>query len=172
MSYGQHTRSGLHVVLLGLGATAELEHKLHVSPQAFHSSHLIIKCKTVLQTHPFQRYETAATMWLSKYKIQNSGQMLKLLSHVASSNSTSHHHLAVDTFQCCILTTVYLNQRDKQALPKKLVPPCKNIFSLIIPSPSIYSSFSQPDRLCGLVVRVSGYRYIGLRFDSRRYQIF
>jgi len=29
-----------------------------------------------------------------------------------------------------------------------------------------------PDRLCGLVVRVSGYRYRGLGFDSRRYQIF
>ena len=28
------------------------------------------------------------------------------------------------------------------------------------------------DRLCGQVVRVSGYRYRGLRFDSRRYQIF
>ena len=28
------------------------------------------------------------------------------------------------------------------------------------------------DRLCGLVVRVSGYRYRGLGFDSRRYQIF
>ena len=28
------------------------------------------------------------------------------------------------------------------------------------------------DRLCGQVVRVSGYRYIGLGFDSRRYQIF
>ena len=28
------------------------------------------------------------------------------------------------------------------------------------------------DRLCGLVVRVSGYRYRGLVFDSRRYQIF
>jgi uncharacterized protein YacL len=28
------------------------------------------------------------------------------------------------------------------------------------------------DRLCGLVVRVSGYRYRGPRFDSRRYQIF
>ena len=28
------------------------------------------------------------------------------------------------------------------------------------------------DRLCGLVVRVSGYRYRGLRFDSQRYQIF
>ena len=31
-----------------------------------------------------------------------------------------------------------------------------------------YSTF---DRLCGLVVRVSGYRYRGLGFDSRRYQI-
>ena len=28
------------------------------------------------------------------------------------------------------------------------------------------------DRLCGLVVRVSGYRYRGLGFDFRRYQIF
>ena len=31
---------------------------------------------------------------------------------------------------------------------------------------------SVDDRLCGLVVRVSGYRYRGLGFDSRRYQIF
>ena len=28
------------------------------------------------------------------------------------------------------------------------------------------------DRLCGLVVRASGYRYRGPGFDSRRYQIF
>ena len=28
------------------------------------------------------------------------------------------------------------------------------------------------DLLCGLVVRVSGYRYKGLGFDSRRYEIF
>ena len=28
------------------------------------------------------------------------------------------------------------------------------------------------DHLCGLVVRVSGYRYRGLGSDSRRYQIF
>ena len=31
---------------------------------------------------------------------------------------------------------------------------------------------AESDRLCGLVVRVSGYRYRGLGFDSRRYQIF
>ena len=31
---------------------------------------------------------------------------------------------------------------------------------------------TQKDRLCGLVVRVSGYRYRDLGFDSRRYQIF
>ena len=28
------------------------------------------------------------------------------------------------------------------------------------------------DRLCGLVIRVSGCRYRGLGFESRRYQIF
>jgi len=28
------------------------------------------------------------------------------------------------------------------------------------------------DRLCGVVVRVSGYRYRGPGFDPRRYQIF
>ena len=32
--------------------------------------------------------------------------------------------------------------------------------------------YLKSDRLCGLVVRVSGYRYRGLGFDSRRYQIF
>ena len=35
---------------------------------------------------------------------------------------------------------------------------------------NLYSSLN--DRLCGLVVRVSGYRYRGLGFDSRRHQIF
>jgi len=33
-------------------------------------------------------------------------------------------------------------------------------------------SMGHIDRLCGLVVRVSGYRYRGPRFDPRRYQIF
>ena len=36
----------------------------------------------------------------------------------------------------------------------------------------LYKAVACFDRLCGLVVRVSGYRYRGLGFDSRRYQIF
>jgi len=35
-----------------------------------------------------------------------------------------------------------------------------------------YYYLLQLDRLCGLVVRVSGYRYRGPGFDPRRYQIF
>jgi hypothetical protein len=31
---------------------------------------------------------------------------------------------------------------------------------------------NKDDRLCGLVVRISGYSYRGLGFDPRRYQIF
>ena len=36
----------------------------------------------------------------------------------------------------------------------------------------LWNFISIMDRLCCLVVRVSGYRYRGLGFDSRRYQIF
>ena len=36
----------------------------------------------------------------------------------------------------------------------------------------IITKISIKDHLCGLVVIVSGYRYRGLGFDSRRYQIF
>jgi hypothetical protein len=37
---------------------------------------------------------------------------------------------------------------------------------------AVFQLFSPTDRLCGLVVRVPGYRSRGPRFDSRRYQIF
>jgi hypothetical protein len=40
------------------------------------------------------------------------------------------------------------------------------------PSVSFSMSVIVPDRLCGLVVRVSGYRSRGAGFDSRRFQIF
>jgi len=36
----------------------------------------------------------------------------------------------------------------------------------------LYFSITIIDRLCGLVVRVYGYRYRGPGFDPRRYQIF
>ena len=44
----------------------------------------------------------------------------------------------------------------------------------LILCPFIHFTIFSPllDRLCGLVVRVSDYRYRCLRFDSRRYQIF
>jgi hypothetical protein len=38
--------------------------------------------------------------------------------------------------------------------------------------PELLSHCPLNDRLCGLVVRVPGYRLRGLGFDSRRYQIF
>jgi len=37
---------------------------------------------------------------------------------------------------------------------------------------NMFSIFFNHRGLCGLVVRVSGYRYRGPRFDPRRYQIF
>ena len=43
---------------------------------------------------------------------------------------------------------------------------------MLIESKNISSLLMCNDRLCGLVVRVSGYRYRGLGFDSRRCQIF
>ena len=36
----------------------------------------------------------------------------------------------------------------------------------------LFYHYYVPDCLCGLVVRVSGYRYRGPGFDPRRYQIF
>ena len=46
------------------------------------------------------------------------------------------------------------------------------IFRLINGNKNLTYITLNRDRLCGLVVRVSGYRYRGLGFDSRRYQIF
>ena len=45
---------------------------------------------------------------------------------------------------------------------------------LNVPQPALIREGSDVklDRLCGLVVRVSGYRYRGAGFDPRRYQIF
>jgi len=45
-----------------------------------------------------------------------------------------------------------------------------NVMSLVLPA--IACLFILGSRLCGLVVRVSGYRYRGPGFDPRHYQIF
>ena len=42
----------------------------------------------------------------------------------------------------------------------------------LFPDGFLLTKLENNDRLCGLVVRVSGYRYRGLGFDSRRCQIF
>jgi len=53
-----------------------------------------------------------------------------------------------------------------------MIPFNQNATNLTI-SRSYFCVFTYlDDRLCGLVVRVSGYRYRGLGFESRRYQIF
>ena len=52
---------------------------------------------------------------------------------------------------------------------KWLLSKCTGLYGEVVTF-KMYSSIW--DRLCGLVVRVSGYRYRGLGFDSRRYQIF
>lgn len=68
-SYGQHTRSWFHVVFLGLRATAELKHKYHISPQAFHSITLLLNVKASYKLTPSNVMKLQATMQLSKYKI-------------------------------------------------------------------------------------------------------
>jgi len=47
----------------------------------------------------------------------------------------------------------------------------KETFLIFIMCRHMFSLFS-PVALCGIVVRVSGYRYRGPGFDPRRYQIF
>ena len=53
----------------------------------------------------------------------------------------------------------------------KLLFTCANFISSVL-SCELWYVIVRRDRLCGLVVRVSGYRYRSLGFDSRRYQIF
>lgn len=78
MSYGQHIRSGLHVVFLGLRTTAELEHKFHVSPQAFHSVILLLNVKPSYKLTPSN---------VMKLLPQCSSPNIKFKIHAKCSNS-------------------------------------------------------------------------------------
>ena len=55
------------------------------------------------------------------------------------------------------------------ALCQFMYPKCH---SFVFSVSTLHKMWVVTDRLCGLVVRVSGYRYRGLGFDSRCYQIF
>ena len=74
---------------------------------------------------------------------------------------------------CCLIR--HINVRFEVGVQKVCAPTCgfffnKKIRFFYIMSFHLRSVYS--DRLCGLVVSVSGYRYRGPGFDPRRYQIF
>ena len=70
--------------------------------------------------------------------------------------SCQHHSIFLSSSLCCSY------QKDRWAKPGNLAK-CKSY---------IEDAIAWHDRLCGLVVRVSGYRYRGPGFDPRRYQVF
>ena len=65
-----------------------------------------------------------------------------------------------------IISSLFLPHSEFIAFPRQ------NLLTLRLLMSYIYIYIYIYDRLCGLVVRVSGYRYGGPGFDSRRYQIF
>ena len=74
----------------------------------------------------------------------------------------------------CINTRNMLSIKywNNKASDIKLVPLYSTIKMMHGPINIKWLLFVSFDRLCGLVVRVSGYRYRGPGFDPRRYQIF
>ena len=82
--------------------------------------------------------------------------LLITITRLTSLLRTAPHTRVVKTL-CCFVAVETTNAGDSVS---------------IAPVAYCHSSDRTVDRLCGLVVRVSAYRYRGLGFDSRRYQIF
>jgi len=78
-----------------------------------------------------------------------------------TNEQTHHHHHKHQAFDpsICSISTVTAARANASSVFQ--------LFSFLVVCSGMTS-----DRLCGLVVRVSGYRYRGPGFDSRRYQIF
>ena len=74
--------------------------------------------------------------------------------------------------QYLILETVVLTFVYLYCIVSFVLFVCYVFFLTSFMSDCCMTEFVDLVRLCGLVVRVSGYRYRGLGFDSRRYQIF
>jgi hypothetical protein len=55
---------------------------------------------------------------------------------------------------------------------RSLVATPTELSRILIYFKDIHSQIKKNDRLCGLTIRVPGYRSRGPEFDSRRYQIF
>jgi len=78
-----------------------------------------------------------------------------------------YHGALVTILRILFCSLCSISMFDWYAAPHNGMPYVQMGFNMIL-----YMSSLLVDRLCGLVVRVSGYRYRGLGFDSRRYQIF
>jgi len=64
-----------------------------------------------------------------------------------------------------------MNNTKHKPLCRSTNPKERHKYSFLATRISAGNVSPPPDRLCGLVVRVSGYRYRGPGFDPRRYQI-
>ena len=66
---------------------------------------------------------------------------------------------------------MFKEENQKELQYKILFVPSSKTQPISVIRAHLANAVWEIDRLCGLVVKVSGYRYRGLGFDSRRYQI-
>jgi hypothetical protein len=143
MSYGQHIRSGLHVVYLGLRATAELENKFHVSPQVFHSVILLQNVKPYTNS-------PLTTLW--NCKPQCSSPNIKFKIQVKCSNSypmwQAQTPLPITILPSTLPSAVSwlqytLSSRTCRYCLRTLFPPVKIFFLSLPPPPFILHLVNQ-----------------------------
>ena len=97
------------------------------------------------------------------------GLVLTFLSRCSFHVYTHTNHFYTEHGGSILRRSLHIHLEDHTVRQFRLCLLRSNIKALI---PESYSKLYTLDRLCGLVVRVSGYRYRGLGFDSRRYQIY
>jgi hypothetical protein len=114
-------------------------------------SHVIIIIFTIRKSYS---YDTCVFLSLKSE--------LVLLSFLRSTcYSSIVQYILVKSFSKCI--SIYFFQ---------VVEPIRSMFNHLARMMIIFRSSMIGDRLCGLVVRVLGYRSRGPGFNSRRYQVF